>query len=159
MNLLARLCALLLLSAAASSVACSSPASVSSDAGRDAGLECATPLSIVLSPSTSSSNPGVPSAGLGVVDGECALFADELQEGAVLAFFDLQGAGGTAWVAARVDRWVIETSSLGSGPTTYIANLPEDTDIALELTNGDSCLAVRVRVSGATLTLLEMRRL
>lgn len=135
--------------------ACGTPVDV--DAGPEpAALECAAPLTIVLSPSVEDANRGVPTAAIAWTDERCALYGDETHPDALLVVADFQGALGAELVAARADRWVIDTSSVGSAPATYVG-IPPDTDVAMELSRDELRVALTFRVEADTLVLVEMR--
>ncbi len=131
--------------------------------GPDGGvLECTPPLSITLSPSTDPPNAGVPTAGIGWAAGSCQVFDDETRPEVVLVVADLTGFLSGSLSAAADNRWVIESSSVGSAPTTYIAPLPRDVTVDVMLRNRDDAglrLALSFQVAGDVVTLLDMRRL
>ncbi len=137
--------------------ACASPPNGGTDA-RAPALDCVPPLSIVLVPSPYPANRGIPMAGIAWTGDHCALETDERHPDLVLLVADFTGTVfGDAPVATRVGDWSIVSSSLGTGPATYLAPVPRDTDVAVHLERGDERIELTFRLEGDTLVLVSMR--
>lgn len=131
------------------------------DANVDARvLECAAPLTHVLSPSTRPPNVGLPTVSITWSGDGCALHDDEGHPDAVLFVADTAGTWFDVGLLAQADsRWFIAESSTGTMRATYIPGIPPATDIHLVLETDGTRVSVDFRVDGDTLTLLAMREL
>lgn len=144
------------------SIACGSDDG-SRDASSDARvLDCDGPIEFELTPATTGPNTGLPMAAITWSGDHCVLVADERHPDAVLVIADTTGTFfDSGVVAARAGDWIIERWSRSESRTTYVAAVPRNTDVFVELESEDGRSRVRIdfRVGATTLTLLAMREL
>ncbi len=140
---------------------CGTPTALASLDGGAQALVCATPTSEALVAPTSGPNAGIPMAGVVWNAGRCSLSTDEHAPGLVLLIADFAGTPFGLLTASAASRWRIDSSSTGSGPTTYLANIPRDTDITVQMASSVAqSVSITFRVSATNvLTLLDMHRI
>jgi hypothetical protein len=135
-------------------LACGSP--TPTDAGSDARpLVCEVPLTIQLVASTEPPSPGVPAAGIAWTSGQCMLVTDESSADLVLYIADLAPLD-SGLVATVGNGYGLVSSSAGTPSATYVADLPRDTDITVEVESEDVAFVIVFRVVSNTMTLLDM---
>lgn len=126
---------------------CSPAATPPTDGGPT--LRCEPPLSIAMVPSASTSLPDAPVAAITWTDDECRLVTDEDDPDIVLLVADFHGTVLEDLTAIGENGWGIESSSHATPMGSYVAGLPYDEDITLELVDDDQHLHVVFRVEPA----------
>ena len=145
---------------ALAAIGCGTPAALSSLDGGPEPLVCATPMTQPLVVATTGTLAGAPMAGVTWLGGRCAMTTDDHAPGLVLLIGDFTGTWLQYLTAlAGSSGWQIDSSTTGTGGSSYIPDIPRDTDITLQMSRATDHVSITFRVSTTNvLTLLDMHR-